>query len=77
MGQEVPSKKRGFRGVSLGETKMTPNKSIESLFTLEDVAKYLNVSTKTIYRLIKEYHLLAVKVINQWRFRNNINLLRL
>ena len=44
-------------------------KPLESLLTLEETAKYLNVHPNTIYRLIKEYHLPAVKVINQWRFR--------
>jgi excisionase family DNA binding protein len=45
------------------------NESIEPLLTVEEVARYLNVHPDTVYRLIKEYHLPAVKIINQWRFR--------
>ncbi len=38
------------------------------LMTLEEVAKYLRVTTKTIYRLLEKQTIPAQKVGRQWRF---------
>ena len=38
------------------------------LMTLPDVARYLKVSEKTVFRLVQNGSLPAVKVSNQWRF---------
>ena len=38
------------------------------LMTLEEVAKYLRVTTKTIYRLLDKHDIPAKKVGRQWRF---------
>ena len=38
------------------------------LMTLEEVAAYLRVTKKTIYRLLKQGKIPATKVSHQWRF---------
>ena len=38
------------------------------LMTVEEVADYLRVTEKTIYRLLKQGKIPAVKVGRQWRF---------
>lgn len=38
------------------------------LMTVREVADYLRVSEKTIYRLLKQGHIPGTKVGNQWRF---------
>lgn len=38
------------------------------LITLEEVAKYLRVTEKTIYRLLDKHGIPAVRVSHQWRF---------
>ncbi len=38
------------------------------LMTLQEVADYLRVTVKTIYRLLKQGRIPATKVGNQWRF---------
>ncbi len=40
-----------------------------SLMTVEEVAKYLAVTERTIYRLVKEGRLPAYRVGGQWRFK--------
>lgn len=42
---------------------------MDELYTVEQAAKYLKVSTKTIRRLIKADKLLASKVGGAWRIR--------
>ena len=41
------------------------------LMTVEEVADYLRVTEKTIYRLLKKKSLPATKVGRQWRFEKN------
>lgn len=41
----------------------------EEILTLQDVATYLKVDEKTVYRMVKAKQLPAFKVRNQWRFR--------
>lgn len=41
----------------------------ERLLTIDEVAKYLQVSTKTIYRMIQRREIPCYKVANQWRFK--------
>lgn len=44
---------------------------VEQLMTLEQVAELLQVSTKTILRLIDQGELTGVKVGRAWRFRTD------
>ncbi len=44
-------------------------KSIGTLMTVGEVATYLAVNERTVYRLIKEGHLPAYRVGGQWRFK--------
>jgi excisionase family DNA binding protein len=41
----------------------------ERLLTIEQVAEYLQVSAKTVYRLIHRKEIPCYKVANQWRFK--------
>lgn len=41
----------------------------EKLLTVEDLAEYLQVSTKTIYRMLRRGRVPCYRVGNQWRFR--------
>ena len=42
-----------------------------TLMTIEEVAKYLKVSTRTLYRLVQQRRIPAIKVGRQWRFRKD------
>ncbi len=42
---------------------------MEGLYTVEQVADYLKVSTKTVRRLIKSNKILASKVGGVWRIK--------
>ena len=44
----------------------------EQLWTLAQIAKYLNVDKFTIYRLIGSGKIPAFKVGNQWRFKKRL-----
>lgn len=44
----------------------------EQLLTIKDLAEYLQVSQRTIYRLIKKRNIPYLKVGNQWRFRKQM-----
>jgi len=44
----------------------------EQLWTIAQVAEYLNVDKFTIYRLIANGKLPAFKVGNQWRFKKSL-----
>ncbi|MEK6604476.1 MAG: helix-turn-helix domain-containing protein [Nitrospirota bacterium] len=47
-----------------------PQKSLPSiLMTVKDVATYLSVTERTVYRLVKDHRLPAYKVGGQWRFK--------
>ena len=43
----------------------------EEILTLQEVANYLKVDEKTVYRMVKSKQLPAFKVRNQWRFKKN------
>jgi SOS regulatory protein LexA len=43
----------------------------EEILTLQEVAEYLKVDEKTVYRMVKSSQLPAFKVRNQWRFRKD------
>ncbi|MGN5534924.1 methylation-associated defense system helix-turn-helix domain-containing protein MAD1 [Acinetobacter sp. Lyrl_1] len=48
---------------------MTQNASSESVLTLAEVAAYLKVTERTIYRLAGAKKIPAFKVGGSWRFR--------
>ncbi len=41
---------------------------METLLTLREVAQLLRLSHQTVYKLIQDGILIAVKIGNQWRF---------
>lgn len=43
----------------------------ESFLTTEEVLAYLKITPRTIYRLIRDGELPAVRVGRQWRFRRS------
>jgi SOS regulatory protein LexA len=43
----------------------------EEILTLQEVAKYLKVDERTVYRMVKLKQLPAFKVRNQWRFKKD------
>ncbi len=43
----------------------------ESILTIREVADYLKVTERTLYRLVQERRLPAFKVGNSWRFRRD------
>lgn len=45
------------------------NKKTGTLITVKEVAVYLGVTTRTVYRLLEEHGIPALKVGGQWRFR--------
>jgi PAS domain S-box-containing protein/excisionase family DNA binding protein len=42
-----------------------------SIMTVKELAKYMRVHTSTIYRLVRENKIPAIKVGNQWRFKKD------
>lgn len=44
-------------------------KPINTLMTVGEVATYLAVHERTVYRLVKEGHMPAYRVGGQWRFK--------
>ena len=42
---------------------------MKEIFTLREVARYLKVTERTIYRLAAEHRIPAFKVGGSWRFR--------
>lgn len=44
-------------------------KETNILMTVKDVATYLAVTERTVYRLVKDHKLPAYKVGGQWRFK--------
>lgn len=47
--------------------QQTPHVNI--LLTVKDVAEYLSVTERTVYRLVKGHRLPAYRVGGQWRFK--------
>lgn len=66
--QEVSKEeKHGF--VKLAETSME-----NEIMTLKQLSEYLQISQRSIHRMIKRGDIPAVKVTNRWRFeRSTIN----
>lgn len=50
------------------EVEQTVN---DKLLTVDDLAGYLQLSTKTIYRMLRRGQLPCYRVGNQWRFRKS------
>lgn len=42
-----------------------------SIMTLPEVAKYIRVHKSTVYRMLKQNRIPAIKVGNQWRFKKD------
>ncbi|MFC1508206.1 helix-turn-helix domain-containing protein [Candidatus Omnitrophota bacterium] len=42
------------------------------IMTLQELAKYLGVHPITIYRLLKESNIPAIKIGGQWRFKKDV-----
>ena len=49
--------------------KATKKPQPSTLMTVKDVATYLSVTERTVYRLVKDHRLPAYKVGGQWRFK--------
>ena len=56
----------GSAGPGTGQPQRT------QIMTLREVAKYLGVHEVTIYRLIKETDIPAIKLRGQWRFKKDV-----
>jgi excisionase family DNA binding protein len=41
------------------------------IMTLEETAKYLKIGKSTLYKMVREGKIPAVKIANQWRFRKD------
>jgi len=50
---------------------MTDSSPLPSFLTTDDVLGYLRVTPRTIYRLIRDGELPAVRIGRQWRFRRS------
>jgi excisionase family DNA binding protein len=48
-----------------------PGSQLETFLTTEEVLSYLNVTPRTIYRLIRSGELPALRIGRQWRFRRD------
>jgi excisionase family DNA binding protein len=46
-----------------------PGSQLETFLTTDEVLSYLNVTPRTIYRLIRSGELPALRIGRQWRFR--------
>jgi len=42
---------------------------LSEIMTLEETAKYLKIGKSTLYKMVREGKIPAVKIANQWRFR--------
>jgi excisionase family DNA binding protein len=68
--QKTP--KRAKRSTAAEEEPMLmtkPEKQKSKLLTVKEVAAYLVVTERTVYRLIKDPNFPAFKVGGQWRFK--------
>lgn len=54
---------------AIGEILMLTN--VEPAMTVRDVAAFLNVDEKTIYRLVTKGEIPGFKVLGSWRFQRN------
>ena len=44
-------------------------KNLDEIMTLEEMAGYLKIGKSTLYNMVREDKIPAVKIANQWRFR--------
>lgn len=43
----------------------------QNIMTIKQVAEYLKVSPRTIYKLVKEGNIPTFKIMNMWRFEQS------
>ena len=43
---------------------------MEELITLKELSKYLKISKPTLYKMVEKGKIPALKIANQWRFKN-------
>ncbi|MFC1621469.1 helix-turn-helix domain-containing protein [Candidatus Omnitrophota bacterium] len=56
--------------MTLEEKQLKPKRT--QIMTLRELAKYLGVHPITIYRLLKDSDIPAIKIGGQWRFKKDI-----
>lgn len=59
------------RDITLQKNNSSYSKPKPSIMTVKELAKYIRVHTSTIYRLVRENKIPAIKVGNQWRFKKD------
>ena len=52
-------------------TNLKKSSETTEILTLEEVANYLKVTTRTIYRMLDENQIPAFKIRGTWRFRKD------
>jgi len=52
-------------------SKFADRQDLAACLTTEEVLAYLNVTPRTIYRLIRTGELPAIRIGRQWRFRRS------
>jgi len=52
------------------ETIMVNNK--DKMWTIKDVAEYLQLNEHTVYRMVRKGEIPAYKVAGQWRFKREL-----
>jgi len=45
--------------------------SMEELITLKELSKYLKISRPTLYKMVENGKIPALKIANQWRFKRD------
>jgi excisionase family DNA binding protein len=43
--------------------------TMEELLTLKELSKYLKISKPTLYKMVEQGKIPALKIANQWRFK--------
>jgi PAS domain S-box-containing protein/excisionase family DNA binding protein len=59
------------RDITLQKNNRPYDRPKPSIMTVKELAKYMRVHTSTIYRLVRENKIPAIKVGNQWRFKKD------
>ncbi|MDY7034398.1 MAG: helix-turn-helix domain-containing protein [Thermodesulfobacteriota bacterium] len=44
----------------------------KNVMTIEQVADYLQISVKSVYKLVRNGNIPATKVLNKWRFHRDL-----
>jgi len=44
----------------------------DEILTIKELAKYLKINERTIYKMIKDHSIPAAKLSGQWRFKKEI-----